>query len=135
VIPIKEETSKMAELLRKGYTMLNLSCPICKNPIFKSKKEEMFCPSCNREVVLVDNISNAKKEKNNLNKPENEKEGSKFRNNTITDFSLLEKIIINKIIWLTNLIKDENQLEIIEKQLDLIKKLLDILEKVAQFID
>jgi uncharacterized Zn finger protein (UPF0148 family) len=134
-MPIKEETSKMVELLRKGYTMLNLSCPICKNPILKSKKEDMFCPICNREVVLVDNNSIAKKEKTTLNKLKNEKEESQFRINHKTNFNLVENIIINKITWLTNLIKDENQLEMIEKQVDLIQKLLDILEKVTRFID
>ena len=44
----------MADLLREGYTMLNQACPNCKNPIFRSRSGDMFCPTCNKPVVFYE---------------------------------------------------------------------------------
>ncbi|MFX1389624.1 MAG: Sjogren's syndrome/scleroderma autoantigen 1 family protein [Promethearchaeota archaeon] len=43
----------MADLLRSGSTMLNIACPVCNNPIFRNKDGKTFCPTCNREVLMV----------------------------------------------------------------------------------
>jgi uncharacterized Zn finger protein (UPF0148 family) len=129
---IKEDSAKMAKLLRSGYTMLNLSCPICNNPIFKSKNEELFCPVCNREVVIVENDSKVSKAKNPLKNPEQQRELNNFKINITTNFNELKNSIINKINWLTTLFKDEIQLDQVEKQAKLIQELLDFYEKLTK---
>ena len=45
----------MADLLRSGNTMLNMACPVCNNPLFRNKEGNTFCPTCNRNVVIIDN--------------------------------------------------------------------------------
>ncbi|MFH1180765.1 MAG: Sjogren's syndrome/scleroderma autoantigen 1 family protein [Candidatus Bathyarchaeota archaeon] len=44
---------QMAELLRKGATMLNESCPDCNTPLFKLRDGSLICPMCNKPVVYV----------------------------------------------------------------------------------
>ena len=57
MIIIKEEAKKMAELLRSGHTMLNLACPVCNNPLFRNKDNEILCPICNKRVLVKKNDS------------------------------------------------------------------------------
>ncbi len=45
---------EMAELLRKGATMLGESCPECSTPLFKLKNGDILCPMCNRPVKFVE---------------------------------------------------------------------------------
>jgi UPF0148 protein len=44
---------QMAELLRKGATMLSETCPECNTPLFKLKDGSLVCPMCNKPVVVV----------------------------------------------------------------------------------
>jgi UPF0148 protein len=44
---------QMAELLRKGATMLSESCPECNTPLFKLRDGSLVCPMCNKPVVVV----------------------------------------------------------------------------------
>ena len=57
MIIIREEAKKMAELLRSGHTMLNLACPVCNNPLFRNKDNEILCPICNKRVLVKENDS------------------------------------------------------------------------------
>jgi len=44
----------MAELLKRGATLLNETCPECKTLLFREKEgDRIFCPSCQRRVVMV----------------------------------------------------------------------------------
>jgi len=42
----------MADFLRQGAKMLNSNCPECNNPLFKLKNSDIFCPGCQKKVVL-----------------------------------------------------------------------------------
>ncbi len=54
MIVLSEGSMKqMAELLRKGATMLSESCPDCNTPLFKLKDGSLVCPMCNKPVVMV----------------------------------------------------------------------------------
>lgn len=46
------EVKRMAELLKAGAAMLSDVCPECGTPLFKMG-QEIFCPKCNRPVVMV----------------------------------------------------------------------------------
>ena len=47
-----ENIKKMASLLRRGASLLSQSCPQCGAPLFKIK-DEIYCPSCEKKVVIV----------------------------------------------------------------------------------
>jgi UPF0148 protein len=51
----KDNTSvrKMAELLRRGATMLADACPQCGSPLFKVG-EDIYCATCDRRIVYAD---------------------------------------------------------------------------------
>ncbi|TKJ24089.1 MAG: hypothetical protein CEE42_11410 [Promethearchaeota archaeon Loki_b31] len=122
---IKEDAKKMADLLRTGHKMLNLSCPICNNPIFQNKEGVSFCAICNRAVIMADSVSDKNIEENEtiLNKD------TKQVNIPI----VLITILTDKLNWITQKLEKENQLDIIEKYLKILFDLLNLLEKAKGF--
>ncbi|TXT64783.1 MAG: hypothetical protein BAJALOKI1v1_520009 [Promethearchaeota archaeon] len=126
----KKNIDRMAELLRSGNTMLNYSCPECNSPIFKKKSGEMFCPSCNREVLLVENDferepkDNQEVKREHKNKRVNQSERSTVINET---FAILE----TKIRWVLDKIQTETQYEMLTKYLMLLKQLYEIIQSIS----
>ncbi len=118
---IKEDAKKMADLLRTGHKMLNLSCPICNNPIFQNKDGVSFCAICNREVIMADSVldKNIKEKKIILTK--NIKQ--------VNVPNVLITVLTDKLNWITQKLEKENQLDIIEKYLKILFDLLNLLEK------
>jgi len=43
----------MAELLRSGATLTDLSCPVCASPLFRLKSGELWCAQCQKKVIVV----------------------------------------------------------------------------------
>jgi UPF0148 protein len=130
VVKIKESSKIMADLLRKGYTMLNLSCPVCNNPVFRDKNGDKFCPICNRKVLIVDNYDN---KKNSLFEPSNstipeKKDSENDLNRDIPN--LLKKIVINKINLIVLKLKAEDQVENIERYTNILLNLIKLYKKV-----
>jgi uncharacterized Zn finger protein (UPF0148 family) len=127
---MNKDTKKMAELLRQGNKMLNQSCPECNNPLFESQNEKIFCPVCNREVVIVENENDYKKlrEKNSQPADFEQKNGEgdlKLKN--------IHRVIQEKIEFLITILESEKQVDGIEKIIDLIDKLYDLLKKTNQY--
>ena len=122
---IKEDAKKMADLLRTGHKMLNLSCPICNNPIFQNKEGVSFCVICNREVIIADSVSNKNIEEKETILNKNTKQGNIP--------SVLITVLTDKLNWITQKLKKENQLDIIEKYLKILFDLLNLLEKAKGF--
>jgi len=50
-----EEThiKRMAELLRQGATLTDLSCPACHSPLFRLKDGTLWCAKDEKKVVVV----------------------------------------------------------------------------------
>ncbi len=118
---IKEDAKKMADLLRSGHKMLNLSCPICNNPIFQNKDGVSFCAICNREVIMADST---------IDKNTKEKETILTKNTKQVNIpSVLITVLTDKLNWITQKLEKENQLDIIEKYLKILFDLLNLLEK------
>ncbi|GAI65864.1 unnamed protein product, partial [marine sediment metagenome] len=91
----------MADLLRTGHKMLNLSCPICNNPIFQNKNGVSFCAICNREVIMADSVSDKSIE---------EKEAILNKNTKQLNIpSVLITVLTNKLNWITEKLEKENQ--------------------------
>ena len=47
--PIK----RMAELLRKGATLTDLSCPVCSSPLFRLNDGTLWCAKDEKKVIIV----------------------------------------------------------------------------------
>ena len=120
VIIIRQDVEKMAELLRTGYTMLNLSCPVCNNPIFRDNEGNTMCAICNRSVEIIDN---------ELEKSHRENEIPKKSLTKNMDLKDLKKIIKNKIIYLGQELEKEEKPEFIKIYLDLLSNAIDLLNK------
>jgi UPF0148 protein len=51
----KENTpiKRMADLLRQGDTLTDLSCPVCASPLFRLKDGTLWCAKDEKKVVIV----------------------------------------------------------------------------------
>lgn len=128
---IREDAKIMADLLRGGYTMLNISCPICKNPIFQDKNGKKFCPICNREVIIAKNNFNSEQSANFIENINGEN-SLKISGKPNILFSL-RKVIIEKVKDINDKLKSENQIDMIKKFSDILLKLLEILILLKKF--
>lgn len=122
----------MADLLRKGYTMLNYACPSCKNPIFKSKSGEMFCPACNKPVIF------AKEDKNtsniNLSGIKGVLKDNELIDNTVI-LNFINDVILKKLKLIADNFNREIELGVFDNYLGLIQKLLEILQQIQDLRD
>ncbi len=48
-----KEVKSMADLLKKGATLTELSCPVCASPLFKLRSGEIWCVKCQKRVIVV----------------------------------------------------------------------------------
>lgn len=53
--PDKQNTpiKRMAELLRQGATLTDLSCPVCASPLFRLKNGTLWCAKDEKKVIIV----------------------------------------------------------------------------------
>ncbi|MFX0000684.1 MAG: Sjogren's syndrome/scleroderma autoantigen 1 family protein [Candidatus Hodarchaeota archaeon] len=124
---INENIKKMADLLRSGSTMLNMACPVCNNPIFRNRDGNTFCPTCNRKVLIV----NDKNHQNNRNKISyNKKQEIDNQDKQIEILNLLKDVLFEKIEIITNKLKKENHLQLIETYTKILINCFDILMKI-----
>ena len=126
---IQQDTKKMASLLRSGHKMLNLSCPVCNNPIFKKKNGEIFCPICDRPVILNNKLLNESIKSDTKLKNENNNDLGRVLDDNKTLINL-KKIISLKIQEISEIIETENQIINLEAYLNLVQKLLDLYERI-----
>jgi len=129
-IKINEDIKKMADLLRSGNTMLNMACPVCNNPVFRNKGGVSFCPVCDRKIVVVKNIPNQNssrilKENTNFNGEQEEKKFSQFKKT----LDMLKNVLFEKISWITQELKSETQLHLIETYSKILLNFFQILSK------
>jgi uncharacterized Zn finger protein (UPF0148 family) len=47
-----EHIKRMAELLRKGATMTDLTCPVCAAPLFRLKDGILWCGKDEKQVII-----------------------------------------------------------------------------------
>ncbi|UCE29100.1 MAG: hypothetical protein JSV85_07590 [Candidatus Bathyarchaeota archaeon] len=48
-----KDIQTMADLLKQGSTMTELSCPACSSPLFRLKSGQLWCVKCEKRVVIV----------------------------------------------------------------------------------
>jgi len=107
-----EDIKVMADLLRQGATLTQLSCPACFSPLFKLQNKDIWCAKCQKKVIIV---------KEGDPEPEESK---------VPVFSGLEKTIMTKIQNLEKQLAEENDPEKITKIGETLSSLLENLEKI-----
>ena len=111
-IKLSEGSMKqMAELLRKGATMLNETCPECNTPLFKLKDGSLVCPMCNKPVVYASADADT--------------EG-------MAQQGSIDQTLMNKIKEIQGMLEKEKEPEKINALLDTLVKLLDARERVRK---
>ena len=108
--PIKS----MADLLRRGATLTNLACPVCASPLFKLKSGELWCAKCQKQVIVV-------------------KEGeTPLQAAKPLVLTKLEETIIAKIEEIEERMKNEVDVEKLNKLGTILSSLLENLEKIRK---
>ncbi len=102
---------KMAELLRRGATMLAESCPQCGSPLMKVEND-IYCATCDRRIVYADSDEEAETQAVKVLIPQ------------------LRETLIRKLSSLTNVLDTENDTEALTKLANLMVLLLQALHKL-----
>jgi uncharacterized Zn finger protein (UPF0148 family) len=119
----------MADLLRKGYTMLNLACPICKNPIFRNKSGDMFCPKCDKPVIFSEDLNN--RSNNTISEIEKPLESNESIDDMLT-LNFLHTVILEKINLIANQLNSETEVSRFDNYIRLFQKFLKILLQIQR---
>ncbi|MCX8171183.1 MAG: hypothetical protein N3E47_04330 [Candidatus Bathyarchaeota archaeon] len=110
----RDRVRLMADLLRGGATLTDLSCPVCASPIFRLRSGELWCAQCQKKVVVV----------------KEEEEVKEFE--ISSTLSQAESIILTKIWGINERLKIEESLEEIQKLSLVMSTLLDNLERIRR---
>lgn len=115
----KEDNSpikRMAELLRQGDTLTDLSCPVCSSPLFRLKDGTLWCAKDEKKVVIV-------KEGDELPKP---------KANATSAYDKLELTLMAKVQDIQAKIEKTEDIEELQKLTGALSELLGSLEKVQK---
>jgi UPF0148 protein len=105
---------RMADLLRQGATLTNLSCPQCASPLFRLQDGSLWCGKDQKKVVIV-------------------KEGEQPpRTNTNTTMSNLETTLLAKVEDLQLKIQGNDNTDELVKLSSALNELLNSLEKIQR---
>ena len=105
---------RMAELLRQGATLTDLSCPVCASPLFRLKDGTLWCEKDQKQVVLV-------------------KQGQKPpKHGESTPLDTLEITLLAKVKELQNKIQNTDNVEELSKLSKTLSELLDNLDKISR---
>ena len=112
-MPKKESTpvKKMAELLRKGATMMARACPQCGSRLFKVN-DDIYCASCDRRVVIVQSDAEVESYAVKALIPQ------------------LRETLLDKLRTLNDIVQAENDTEALTKLANLMVLLLQALHKL-----
>ena len=102
---------KMADLLRKGATMLAQGCPQCGSPLMKMG-DDVYCATCDRRIVTVDSQEQVESQALKALIPE------------------LHETLLKKLKTLSDVIESENDTEALTKLANLMVLLLQSLERL-----
>lgn len=109
----QNEIQPMVDLLRQGATLTDLSCPACSSPLFRLRSRDLWCAQCQKRVIVV-------------------KEGEKPPEQVTPLLSTIESTILTKIQEMNGKIKEEKNLEDLQRLSEILSTLLESLERVKK---
>ena len=105
----------MADLLMKGATLTDLSCPVCGSPLFRLQDGTLWCEKDEKKVIIV-------KEGEETAKP----------SGTASTYDKLEASLLNKIQDLQGKIEKMEDADELQKLANALSELLSSLDKVQK---
>ena len=105
---------RMADLLRQGATLTDLSCPACGSPLFRLKDGSLWCGKDEKKVIIV---------------KEGEEPPKTTSNKAMTT---LEATLLAKVQDIQSKIECTENVDEIGKLSTALSELLDSLEKVRR---
>ena len=103
----------MADLLRQGTTLTELSCPACVSPHFRLKDGTLWCAKCEKKVIVV-------------------KEGEEAEKAADAALDKLEATLLSKVQDVQNKIQQTEDVQELQKLSTTLSELLGNLEKVGK---
>jgi len=104
----------MADLLRQGAALTDLSCPVCSSPLFRLKDGTLWCAKDEKKVIIV-------------------KEGEELsKSSASTAFDKLESILLSKIQDLQGKIEKTEDPQELQRLSIALSQLLDNLDKIQK---
>jgi UPF0148 protein len=104
---------RMADLLRQGATLTDLSCPACASPLFRLKDGTLWCGRCEKKVIVV-------------------KEGEETEKASTAAYDKLEATLLAKVQDIQNKIQNTENVEELQKLSTALSELLSNLEKIQK---
>ncbi len=104
----------MADLLKQGATLTELACPACASPLFRRRGGELWCAKCEKRVVVV---------------REGEDPG---KVTSQAHLMTLENTVLTKIQTIGKRIREEENVEELQKLNAVLASLLENLEKLKK---
>ncbi len=105
-----EAVKRMADLLRRGATMLAQACPVCGSPLLKIG-DDIYCATCDRKIVYSD-----------------EKETPRLQGST--SLPELRETLLEKISALNDALAKEDDLEVLTRLSNLLVLMLRALREL-----
>ena len=107
--PIK----RMADLLRQGAALTELSCPACSSPLFRLKDRMLWCAKCEKKVIVV-------------------KEGEEQEKARSAAYDKLEATLMVKVQDIQDRIQTTENVEELQKLSTALSEILGNLEKIKK---
>jgi UPF0148 protein len=105
---------RMADLLRQGATLTDLSCPVCSSPLFRLKDGSLWCGKDEKKVIML-------------------KEGEEPPKTTgIKGMETLEATLLSKVQDIQGKIERTENVDELQKLSTALSELLDSLDKVRR---
>jgi uncharacterized Zn finger protein (UPF0148 family) len=110
----EKHIKRMADLLRQGTTLTELSCPACASPLFRLKDGTLWCAKCEKKVIVV-------------------KEGEEPPEKALgATMERLEATLLTKVQEIQNKIQSAENVEEIQKLSTALSELLSNLDKIRK---
>jgi UPF0148 protein len=103
----------MADLLRQGATLTDLSCPACASPLFRLKDGTLWCANDEKKVIVV-------------------KEGEEPEKASSAAYDRLEATLLKKVEDIQKKIQQTENVEELQKLSTALSELLSNLEKIQK---
>jgi uncharacterized Zn finger protein (UPF0148 family) len=108
-----ETIKRMADLLRQGTTLTDLSCPACTSPLFRLKDQTLWCAKDQKKVIIVKKGDNERRTKN-------------------PKYTKIEQTLLSKVEKLQVRIENTEDIDELQKLVIALSEILTTLEKIKK---